>query len=343
MNLAAGSVGIDYSSARPSLHEAVRTGAKFVIRYSAGAASNPSNPSHSLNAGKLTTPAEFRALIAAGLDVIANSEWYEARVTEGAAAGREDAAADLALWRSCGLAKGSSIYVSWDGPPVRGHWRGADAYLRAYQAALGGYYHADCYAGTPYLKHALANRIIRYGWRPNANSWSNDGLPYQPARHGLPDLAHAQAATPAAIWQNGNYWFGEGADENLILRVPCGSHRQQSQATGVTPPPPPPGPTLHREWPSYMPFDEYFGLISGPEQSHGGFYPREKPDVRAIQQELIRQGYVPGQTGIHDGWANGIFGPSTADAVTRFQHAKMPGTQFYGQVWSDDWEQLFTY
>ncbi len=344
MTLTAGSVGIDYSSARPSLTEAVNSGATFVLRYSAGAANHPNNPSHAKNADKLITPGEFAELIAAGLDVIANSEWYETRITEGAAAGDEDAAADLALWRSCGLAEGSSIYVSWDASPDPGQWPAVDAYLQAYEARLHGYYHADCYAGTPYLHHAKAANIVRYGWRPNAGSWSNDGLPYQPADHGRPLLGQARDSTLAAIWQTGNWWFGQNADEDLILRVPCGSHRQQSHPPAPPPPPPHwPDPKLHRPWPSYMPRDEYFGLITGPPQSHGGYYDYERPDVKAIQQELIRQDYVPGHSDPNDGWADGIFQPPTADAVTRFQHAKMPGTQFYGQVWWDDWTKLFSY
>jgi peptidoglycan hydrolase-like protein with peptidoglycan-binding domain len=91
-----------------------------------------------------------------------------------------------------------------------------------------------------------------------------------------------------------------------------------------------------------MPPGNYFGLITGPDQSHGGYYPNEIPDVRAIQQKLIALGYVPGHSNINDGWASGKFEQSTADAVTRFQHAQMPGTQFYGQVWPDDWRKLFS-
>ena len=51
---------------------------------------------------------------------------------------------------------------------------------------------------------------------------------------------------------------------------------------------------------------------------------------------------MPGHTNPDDGWADGIFGQPTAEAVARFQHAEMPGTQFYGQVWPDDWKKLFS-
>src|SRR5690242_18583685 len=83
MSLKPGDLVIDYSYARPSLAKAKHAGARAVIRYSAGAATEPSHASHADNAGKLITPAEFKAILAAGLDVIANDEWYEDRVTEG--------------------------------------------------------------------------------------------------------------------------------------------------------------------------------------------------------------------------------------------------------------------
>jgi hypothetical protein len=50
---------------------------------------------------------------------------------------------------------------------------------------------------------------------------------------------------------------------------------------------------------------------------------------------------VPGHSNHDDGWADGKFEQPTIEAVTRFQRAHLPGTQFYGQVWSDDWVVLF--
>jgi hypothetical protein len=281
MSLAAAQRGIDYSYSRPSLAEAVKAGSGFVVRYSAGAATAPSHSSHAINSGKLITPAEHKAILASGQDVVANDEWYTTRITERvvlhpdrgpqqvkglealmlaakldlgdklpddhpdmltyvSSAARADSAAALALWRSCGHAKGSSIYVSWDAAPVTSKWAAVDAYLDTYDTGLGGYYHADCYAGSGYLRHALGLKLIRFGWRPNAGSWSGDGLPYQPdtssaaKRAALVKLALSK--TPAAIWQTGNYWFGKNADENMLLRPQIGSHMQAA----ATPPPKPP-------------------------------------------------------------------------------------------------------
>lgn len=237
---AAGDLGIDYSGARPSPAGTFKAGGRFILRYSAGAGNHDSG-----SAWKLCGTGEIAAAVKAGLDFIANSEWTTGRVTQGATAGKADGAADLVFWKSRGLAKGATIYVSWDAAPVKAKWPATDAYYKAYGAALGGYYNAGAYAGTPYLKHALAAKVITHGWRPNAGSWSSDGLPYQPntstAAKRATLLKLAMAATPAAIWQTGNYWWAKGADENLLLR-PAGSHLQALAAAKpvVKPPAKPP-------------------------------------------------------------------------------------------------------
>lgn len=242
-----GDLGIDYSYARPDLGKIARSGARFVVRYSAGSASDPGHQSYRLNAGKLITPGEFKAIIAAGMDVIANDEWYASRITEGAAAGSADGRAAAKLWRACGLAKGASIYVSWDEYPSPGKFAGVGQYARAYRKALGGYYDVDAYGGTGFLKWALKGLLVKFGWRPNAGSWSNDGLPYQPdtstaaKRAALVQLAVGK--TPAHIWQTGNYWFSKSADEDIIVRVPVGSHLEALAAQAVPVPAPTPIPS----------------------------------------------------------------------------------------------------
>ena len=89
------------------------------------------------------------------------------------------------------------------------------------------------------------------------------------------------------------------------------------------------------QWP--LPHNEYFGDINGPEVSHGGFYENERVHVRNIQRWLIIHGYAGN---VDDRWADGLFEQPTIDAVAAFQRAEMPGTQFFGQVWWDDYEQM---
>jgi LysM repeat protein len=212
--------GIDYSGFRPSpVGDPARHGARFVLRYSAGVGNGRQK-----TLWKRCGKTELRDIVAAGLDFIANSEWYESRATEGAAAGADDGAADLAFWRARGLAKGASIYVSWDEgqPDTRKHTKLA-AYLNAYDKALGGYYHVDLYAGDVAIAAMRTKGLIRYGWRAMADSWSDNGSYYRPSNWKA--VARTVATVSQAhIWQNGNRWYDGRADENVILRLPVGSH-----------------------------------------------------------------------------------------------------------------------
>lgn len=249
---------IDFSGLRMDsnkIAQAKQAGARGVLRYSAGMGNH--EPAVQW---KLITPTEFKQLIDAGFDVIANSEWYETRVTEGSKAGAADGAADLALWRSCGLAKGASIYVSLDTAPSRLKYDAIRRYLRAYSKALGGHYRVDLYGGTPLLRWLLGKQSIRFGWRPNAGSWSNDGLPYQPDTSSAAKRAalvqSALDATPAHLWQTGNYWFNKEADENLVVRTPLGSHNDALALSNPTPPQPAPQPHPHPT-PAPAPYPHY--------------------------------------------------------------------------------------
>jgi hypothetical protein len=108
---------------------------------------------------------------------------------------------------------------------------------------------------------------------------------------------------------------------------------------------PPNSPYHGQPWPgSELHFgpNDYFGLITGPANSHGGYDAAERPYVKMIQQQLIYGGFVPRVTNINSGWADGKFEQPTVDAVTRFQERlRAHSTSLFGQVWSDDWATLF--
>ncbi|HJQ03500.1 MAG TPA: peptidoglycan-binding domain-containing protein [Jatrophihabitans sp.] len=351
MALSVGSFGLDSSGASLNEQDAYKLGSRFRIRYSSGAGN-----SQSATAWKLCKPGEIAAIIASGQDFIANSEWYESRVTEGAAAGAADGAADLKFWESRGYAKGATIYPSWDAAPDPAKYQAVVDYIGSYNQALQGQYRADgMYAGAAALAYMYSKAGIKHGWIPEATSWSN--LPnwyYQPTNAQLPETTAAVAklapGLTSIIWQDGNKWYNNGADENIIV-LGAGNLGSHLQASGAAPAPGPASKpqdsttaALHRNrpWPSYMAAGHYFGDIKGPAQSHGGANTNEVPDVQAVQQKLIVLGFVPGHSNHDDGWADGKFEQPTADAVTRFQQKHMPGTQYYGQVWSDDWAMLFS-
>ena len=96
-------------------------------------------------------------------------------------------------------------------------------------------------------------------------------------------------------------------------------------ATGQAPP-----------WP--LPPGSYFGLITGPAQSHGGFYPVDQGWIRQIQQALITKGFVPGVTDPGSSWADGQYTQPTSQAVLRFQQAS--GLTPTGNVSPGDWAVL---
>lgn len=288
--LKVGDLGIDYSGARPKDDVTFKNDGRFVCRYSAGVGNGDPNAQW-----KLCGTTEIEDALAADMDFIALSEWYEGRITEGAAAGAADGRADLHFWQSRGLAKGASIYVAWDANPtgLRARRR-ALAYLKAYEAALEGYYHADCYAGTPFLRIALRKGRIRYGCRPNAGSWSNDGLPYQPSRETMADLVEgdAQKATPAALWQTGNYWYGKSADENIVLRTPVGSHCDalRAAAAPVDPEPKPSSHTVRDRIARKQALDAVRAILTGDD--HGEFTHTRYPDTvqghgRGLHDRLV--------------------------------------------------------
>lgn len=232
-----GDKGCDYSAFRLKPGQtAQKEAGKFVTRYTAGAATNPAHPSHYLNAAKIITPSEFKAIIALGWDIVANDEWYTNRVTEGYQAGLQDGAASGHMWHACGLAKGSSIYCSWDEFPAANKFNAVGQYLLGFQKAIDPFgYFVDLYAGDPALRAMQARHIIRYGWRPEADSWSGKASFYRTG-----NWQAVAKVSPAHVWQNGYTWFNNQADEDVVLRAPIGSHRDAIQAAHPSNPTPPP-------------------------------------------------------------------------------------------------------
>ena len=126
-------------------------------------------------------------------------------------------------------------------------------------------------------------------------------------------------------WNGGTLTIG-GMAADLDWAYPGVLDALRKNAPGVPPWPLAPG--------------NYFGLITGPDVSHGGFYPWEKPWVRLIQEALIRKGFVPGITDPASGWADGIYQEPTLQAVQRFQASA--GHKQTGNVGPGDWTLLLS-
>lgn len=180
------------------------------------------------------------------------------------------------------------------------------------------------------IKYVIAN-----GWimdsRPQFSPWQ--WVRYNGSNPHTSHVHVSVVATPAC-------------DDTSRWNVPMLGAGGGGGGGGTTPPPnKPPYPGGFS-----LPSGHYYGLMSGPERSHGGFYASERPVIRALQQKLVSLGYahrgngsqVPPSSWASDGWSDGQFEQLTADAVTRFQRAHMPGTQYYGQVWGDDWAKLWS-
>lgn len=98
----------------------------------------------------------------------------------------------------------------------------------------------------------------------------------------------------------------------------------------ITPAPTPPIPVFP------LPAGHYYGLITGPSESHGGYYLTERDEIQLIQKRLQALGHAPNISG----WADGIFEQPTADAVIKYQRAKNLVAD--GKVGPVTWTKLFS-
>lgn len=173
----------------------------------------------------------------------------------------------------------------------------------------------------PRIKYIIANRWILDS-RAQYNPWK--WVRYNGSN---PHTSHVHVSVMATPICDAMHWW----NVPMLGGVP-----------NPTPPPVPPAPMI----PAFpLPRNEYFGDIRGPEASHGGHYEHERPWIKMIQRALIAKGYARWLNGnrvtdINGTWVDGIFGPETVAAVINWQRAHMPGTQYYGQVWWDDWARL---
>lgn len=213
--------------------------------------------------------------------------------------------------------------------------RACEARGYIFRAADTGAYNCRKIAGTnTWSNHAWALAIdVNWQSNPYTTAWRTD----------IPDWMHN-------LWNRyGFAWGGDytGGKRDFMHFEFMGTPQQaqlalalaRAELAGVTPlPTPVPTPASKVDQSTPFPYSrgQYFGLITGPAESHGGIDAAEKAYVRYIQVRLQQEGFAPNVPG----WADGIFEQPTADAVANWQRARMPGTTRLGEVWWDDWAVL---
>ena len=362
MTIATGTIGLDSADASEgfNLATAYQTGARFWGRYCAGG--GDSSPASQF---KLIRAGEPAALAAGGISMFAYMEWTTSEPLNGHAAGLADGQRDAQFLASVGYRRGASVYPSLEPGNLASMEGQLDDYYAGYNQGLAGGWIADGgYMGIPALLACMEAGFIKKGIIPE--STNANGIPadhawiYQPTRAQMaPAVAYLQsliASSPADTvwaWQDGNKWFAGAVDELVVIRGgDFGSHAETGTPIPTPPAPPAPtppapqgGPHFDLPWPGpalhFGPLD-HFGNIAGNAHSHGGFFPSEKPYVAAIQDRLLWLGAVAGHSYPDPGWADGIYGNVTSNAVNIWHQEHYPHQPDMNDIYADDWARLFS-
>lgn len=150
--------GVDYSTARPSPAGLYAAGKRFVIRYG-GAGTTP----------KWLTPSEARALIDAGLSIVANVEGTASGLLNGWNTGVHWAQGADANFRFWSMPADRPIYLSVDFDVQAGQWPAVADALRG-AASVIGVDRVGVYGGRNAMRWARRDGVARWFWQTYA--WS---------------------------------------------------------------------------------------------------------------------------------------------------------------------------
>jgi len=304
--------GTDYSAGELSpseLNQFTQYDIRFLIRY-IGWPGNPKCISH--------YPGAYQAHVNAGRIVLLVAEQGTSDAAGGFAGGVAMAQRALADANSIGYPDSLPIFFCADG------WLDtqnisvatAMAYLDG-AASVMGRARTGAYGFRDFIGAAQAGGHARWLWLCGSAPT---------------DAEVAQGWPHFYQWNNGTINPG-GLAADLdwaypgVLDALQAASAQASGQAGQAPP-----------WP--LPDGSYFGLITGPAVSHGGFLPADRAYVKQIQQALITQGFVPGISDPNSGWADGQYTEATQQAVLRFQQSA--GSPQTGNVGPGDWARLLS-
>jgi hypothetical protein len=304
--------GADYSARELSpaeLDQFTEYDIRFLIRY-IGWPDNPKCISH--------YPGAYQAHVQAGRTVLLAAEYNSSDPAGGFAGGAAMARRALSDANSIGYPAGLPIFFCADGWLTASNISVATAmaYLDG-AASVMGRARTGAYGFRDFIQAALAGAHATWLWLCGSAPT---------------DAEVAQGWPHFYQWNNGTINpGGMAADLDWAYPGVMGALSTGGQPPGS-------GNGHVPPWP--LPSGQYFGLITGPAESHGGFYPADRGFVQQIQQALIRKGYVPGVTDPTSPWANGIYTEPTREAVLRFQQAT--GTPQTGNVAPADWALLLS-
>lgn len=151
--------GVDYAWARPSVAGLVSAGKKFVVRYGGPG-----------SVGKQLDAAEARALIEAGIAIVANAEGAADGMLGGRDVGRAWARQADEHFRALGMPDDRPIYLSVDFDAGSAHWPAIDAALRGAAEVLGAD-RVGVYGGYDTIRHCQSAGTARWFWQTYA--WSS--------------------------------------------------------------------------------------------------------------------------------------------------------------------------
>jgi hypothetical protein len=299
--------GADYSARELSpseLDQFTEYNIKFLIRY-IGWPDSPKCISH--------YPGAYQAHIRAGRVVLLTAENGTGDPAGGFAGGVAMAQRALADANSIGYPDSLPIFFCADG------WLDASnitvatamAYLDG-AASVMGPARTGAYGFRDFIEAAQAGGHAQWLWLCGS----------------APSAAEVAQGWPH-FYQSNNGQISPGgvaADLDWVLAALAAGQTPASVNGGAPPWPLPPG--------------QYFGLITGPAASHGGFNPVDRGWIRQIQRALIRRGDVPGVTDPASPWANGSYTEPTREAVLLFQ--KAAGCPQTGNVSPADWDLLLS-
>jgi Domain of unknown function (DUF1906) len=169
------SFGVDQSSRPPPSADAlVQAGVRFISMYVADRAKDhhvdPTDPS--TWPGKCLRPAEVRAYVEAGIQVIVNWETSEDAMISGAGRGAEAARNSLTMARRCGMPADRPVYFSLDTDPTKltdGQWARVFDFLDGAAGVLGRA-NVGIYGGLLAVQKALDAKKAVWAWQTFA--WS---------------------------------------------------------------------------------------------------------------------------------------------------------------------------